>query len=246
VVLIYRGRLEEAEPYMQRGLGLSRDARDLFGIVFARSYLAELALWRGEEHGVLETLRLALQEFDSAAMAPLYVIRGLVGAARAHLVRREFPEAITAFERAIQLAREQEADLDIETAYLADLAAARLGDGDANGALRTAEEALTLARSRGTLLAELDAEIVRARALLAIEERGAAERAGASLAAAEALIETIGAGSRSPLIHVARAELARALDDREARASELREAHRLFTEIGAPIRAAKVVKELEG
>jgi class 3 adenylate cyclase/tetratricopeptide (TPR) repeat protein len=245
-VLIDRGRFEEAEPYIQRVLSLSLDARYLLGIVIARSQLVELALWRGEERGVLETARLALQEVDSVALAPRYPITATVAAARAHLVRREFPEAVTAFERAIQLAREQDADLDVETAYLADLAGARLGGGDASGALQTAEETLTLARSRGTLLAELDAEIVRARALLAIEGRASVERAEASLAVAKALIEKTGAESRLPLIHVARAELARAIDDREARATELREAHRLFTEIGAPIRAAEVAKELKG
>jgi tetratricopeptide (TPR) repeat protein len=245
-VLIHRGRLEEAEAYIQRGLGLSFDARYLLGIVVARSHLVDLALLRGDERGVLETARLVLQEADSAAMAPLYVITALVAVARAHLVRREFPEAITAFQRAIQLAREQDADLDVETSYLADLAKARLGGGDANGALQTAEETLTLARSRGTLLAELDAEIVRARALLAIGECAAVERAEESLGVAKALIEKTGAESRSPLIHVARAELARALDDREARASELRAAHRLFLEIGAPIRAEQVAEELAG
>ena len=41
-----------------------------------------------------------------------------------------------------------------------------------------------------------------------------------------------------------RAELARLSADGAARERELREAHRLFTEIGAPIRAAEVVKEL--
>jgi len=96
------------------------------------------------------------------------------------------------------------------------------------------------------LLAELDAEIVRARALLVIEGRGAVERAESSLAVAKTLIEKTGAESRLPLIHVARAELARAIDDREARATELREAHRLFLEIGAPIRAADVARELAG
>jgi hypothetical protein len=94
-VLIHRGRLEEAEPYIQRGLGLSLDARDLYGIVIVRSHLVELAFWRGEGRGVLETARLALRECDSGAMAPVYVIRALVAAGRAHLVRREFREAIT-------------------------------------------------------------------------------------------------------------------------------------------------------
>jgi hypothetical protein len=40
------------------------------------------------------------------------------------------------------------------------------------------------------------------------------------------------------------AELARLSSDEITRQRELREAHRLFTEIGAPIRAAEVAKEL--
>jgi hypothetical protein len=86
-VLIHRGRLEQAEPYLQRGLGLSLDARYLLGIVVARSCLVDLAFWRGDERGVLETARLALQEVDSAAMAPLYVITALIAVARAYLIR---------------------------------------------------------------------------------------------------------------------------------------------------------------
>jgi hypothetical protein len=40
------------------------------------------------------------------------------------------------------------------------------------------------------------------------------------------------------------AELARLSDDKATRQRELREAHRLFTEMGAPIRAAEVAREL--
>jgi hypothetical protein len=47
-------------------------------------------------------------------------------------------------------------------------------------------------------------------------------------------------------LHVERAELARLVGDEAARERELREAHRLFTEIGAPIRAEQVAKELAG
>jgi hypothetical protein len=53
-----------------------------------------------------------------------------------------------------------------------------------------------------------------------------------------------GAKSYEPFLHVERAELARLTGDEAARERELREAHRLFTEIGAPIRAAEVAKEL--
>jgi hypothetical protein len=48
-----------------------------------------------------------------------------------------------------------------------------------------------------------------------------------------------------PFFHVERAELARLTGDEDTRKHELREAHRLFTEIGAPIRAAEVAKEID-
>ena len=47
-----------------------------------------------------------------------------------------------------------------------------------------------------------------------------------------------------PFVCLERAELARLLGDQTTRQRELREAHRLFTEMGAPIRAAEVAKEL--
>jgi hypothetical protein len=47
-----------------------------------------------------------------------------------------------------------------------------------------------------------------------------------------------------PFVWVERAELARLAHDETARQRELREAHRLFLEIGAPIRAEQVAKEL--
>jgi hypothetical protein len=54
----------------------------------------------------------------------------------------------------------------------------------------------------------------------------------------------MGAKSYEPFLHVERAELARLTSDEAAPERELREAHRLFTEMGAPIRAEEVAREL--
>ena len=53
-----------------------------------------------------------------------------------------------------------------------------------------------------------------------------------------------GAKSYEPFLHVEHAELARLIGDEPSRQRELRDAHRLFIEIGAPIRAEQVAKEL--
>ena len=55
-----------------------------------------------------------------------------------------------------------------------------------------------------------------------------------------------GAKSYEPFLHVECAELARLLGDETARRRELCEAHRLFLEIGAPIRAEQVARNLAG
>jgi hypothetical protein len=61
---------------------------------------------------------------------------------------------------------------------------------------------------------------------------------------AHALVRETGARGFEPHVFVERAALAWLIGDVVAHQRELREAHRLFTEMGAPIRAAEVAKEL--
>ncbi len=58
------------------------------------------------------------------------------------------------------------------------------------------------------------------------------------LAEAGAWLEMSGANSYEPFLHVQRAELGRLIGDEATSRREFREAHRLFTGIGAPIPAA--------
>ena len=75
----------------------------------------------------------------------------------------------------------------------------------------------------------------------------------ASRSAIEAALEEVSRLARQqelnafePFVSLERAELARLAHDETTRQRELREAHRLFLEMGAPIRAAEIAKELEG
>ncbi|MGH8674179.1 MAG: hypothetical protein ACREVG_07710, partial [Burkholderiales bacterium] len=102
------------------------------------------------------------------------------------------------------------------------------------------------ARQHGTMVFEIGALLVRARVLRAADGARAATEIAATLADATALVDTTGARAYLPFIHVERAALARLGGDEVARARELGEAHRLFTEMGAPIRAQQVATELGG
>jgi hypothetical protein len=59
------------------------------------------------------------------------------------------------------------------------------------------------------------------------------------------LVKETGARGFEPHVYLERAKLAHLTGEEATRQRELREAHRLFTEIGAPIRAEQVAKDLE-
>jgi hypothetical protein len=101
-----------------------------------------------------------------------------------------------------------------------------------------------LSRRLGTRMWEFSALLTRMRALREIHGVKATREIEAALAEADAWLEMSGAKSYEPFLHVERAELARLTGDDAVRERELREAHRLFKEIGAPIRAAEVAREL--
>jgi len=123
-----------------------------------------------------------------------------------------------------------------EPAWLADLAQAYLGEGRQDEAERTASEALALAQARGLELHELRAWYALARVVI----RTDAARARDALARAAALVERTHAHAYAPFLSLERAELARLLDDETTYRRELREAHRLFTAMGATGHAERI------
>jgi hypothetical protein len=119
-------------------------------------------------------------------------------------------------------------------------------NGDPTRALKAAEEAVRIVGQRRVRYHEPAAQFALGYVLL--RARGLQSRSGIDAAFEEALRSTreIGAKSWEPWICLERAELARLSGDDITRQQELRDAHRLFLEIGAPIRAAEVAKELAG
>ncbi len=107
-----------------------------------------------------------------------------------------------------------------------------------------ADEALAEARQNGGRLFEMDALLTRARALLCSQGASCAAEVGCTLAEASELIDETGARSREPVVHEVSAELARLIGDEANRERELREAHRLFTEMGATAHAERLAREL--
>jgi hypothetical protein len=149
----------------------------------------------------------------------------------------------TRLKQALAIAKERRLQA-AESRVLAAMAAAHLGLGDRAEALALAEESIAVGRRRGSRSGESSALLTQIRALRETRGFEATKEIEAALAEADAWLEMSGAKSYEPFLHVERAELAGLTGDDAGRQRELREAHRLFLEIGAPIRAA-VARELE-
>ncbi len=151
--------------------------------------------------------------------------------------------ALQAVERVQSIvARSQ---VGIENAVLARLqaSASYLGRGDLASARKEASVALDSIRAREMRLLEFSPTLLLAR--IAITE-SSIEQAEALLGRAQQLADEGRAGELAAPLHVARSRLAESLGDSavEERVHHLREAHRLFTEMGATGHAERVAREL--
>jgi hypothetical protein len=160
-----------------------------------------------------------------------------------NILNRAWHDALEALEQALAIGREGRLQ-GWEGHALARIAAAHLGLGDRAKALAIADQSIAVSRRRGTRFWEFSSLLTRIRALREIRGVDAVREIETAFTEADAWLEMSGAKSYEPFLHVERAELARLIGDEATRQGELREAHRLFTEIGAPIRAAEVAKEL--
>jgi class 3 adenylate cyclase/tetratricopeptide (TPR) repeat protein len=219
----------------------SHQLHPLFASHFHHAFRCEVT---GETAMAMAHAREALKyaERTGNQLARIMVYQSL---GSAHVLNRAWHDALEVLGQALEIARQRRL-LWWEGATLAAIAAAHLGLGDPASALALSEEAIAVCRQRGTRVREFLAQLTRIRALRETRGAQAKPEIEAACSEADAWLEMSGAKSYEPFLHVERAELARLAGDEARRERELREAHRLFTEIGAPIRAGEVAKELAG
>jgi len=243
------GRLDAARPSLERGLRMARESGVPENLGWARGLLTAVAECSGERViGNLGDVRAAARQAMEIA-EELGSTFSRVGAynylGTAQLVYEDWAEAERALGTALELVRSNRTGRENEALLLLRLARARLGRGDAAGARRAAEEAVTLARERGQANHESQARIALARALCASQGGKARAAVEDELDRASALLETTGCRAFAPRIAEARAELARALGDEAGWERELRDAHRLYSEMGATGYAERLAEELQ-
>jgi class 3 adenylate cyclase len=236
------GRLREGGVELDRTLELARSSQKLFPLAFCHNLLSFRCEFVGDAASALAHARAALDYAERAGshQGRVYA-HAFLGIA--NVLNNACHDALELLEQALRIGRERRLG-NFESRVLAAMAAAHLGLGNGMKAQELANESMAVSRRCGTRISEFWALVTRARALRETAGVKAMRDIEAALAEADAWLKMSGAKSYEPFLHVERAELAQLIGDNAVRERELREAHRLFTEIGAPIRAAEVAKEL--
>jgi predicted ATPase/class 3 adenylate cyclase len=237
------GRIDEARELIERGARLAREHDDIETLGWSHMWRVWLGYYEGLGEGQLahaqQALEIAERIGDSFSRTWSWYWLGY-----AQKERGEFEQAVEALERARSLSKERRTAVEAEPYRLAILGEAYAGLGDTARARELVSEGIELAREKGQAAGELLAAVSYARVFLQALGAGARARVEPVIARALELAGSTGAKSFEPMLRVESAELARLVGDEETRQRELREAHRLFTEIGATARAEALAGEL--
>jgi len=240
---IQMGRIADAAAALDRARAASRATGELEVRGWIHSWYVNLAAASGETGSVLEDARQGLEIAEKTG-SPFSRVIAYSHLGRAYALERGFDEAIRAYEKALEIARERRTGLGSEGSIVAGLAEAYLGQGASRRASDAVKEALTIARRRGERAEECYAHVVLARVLLKSDGARARRPVLKALEAANELVRKTGAALYLPFIHRERAELALLTGENEILAGELTESLRLFEEIGATAHAAAVRAQL--
>jgi tetratricopeptide (TPR) repeat protein len=240
---IHLGELEEARKLIEEGRKIAREQGDIEVVGFSHMWSAGLAYFEGAPEAALGHAQQALEVAEriggSFSRAHAWFWLGL-----AERMRGEWRRAIEALERSLALASESRTAVELNSQCLALLGESHLGLGDRERARGLAEGGLESARAQGHRTDEIHANLALARVMLGSAGPAARAEIEAALACALELARDTGGKAFEPFVHVELAELARQGGDEKGHERQLREAHRLFTEIGATGHAERLAGEL--
>jgi adenylate cyclase len=244
LILIAMGRLEGTSRLLRRCEEIARELDEHDVLSWTEFVRSRAAHSRGDGPGAL---RHAGRELEHAERTGSALSLGVAWIAHGNALglRGAWREARQSLERSVETIRASGIGLAFEPEAIASLAEACLELGEEARARVAADEAVQLARDRELRRPECEALLTRARVLAHFDGVAGRPAIEEALARSAQLLEETGARLHEPQLHLARAELADLLGDTAARARHLREAHRLYTEMGASGHAERLARELE-
>ena len=240
MALVEMGRLEEAASELD--CASSHPDEQPTPFIWAQAWHVVRAYRCGDRSGALthahRTVERAEGVGDTVTKVLAQVVLGI-----ALVANEEWDAAEEAERHALAMARKSGVGFGVTAWAICFLAEVVLGRNDNRAALVMADEALLEARQNGGRLFEMDALLVRARALLRSAEPNGAAEAQRTLAEVRALIDETGAHSRGPVVQEIAAEIARAHGDTLTSEQLLRQAEEGYQKIGALGHAQRLVTQ---
>lgn len=228
VILAEQGRLDEADPEIERGIVLSREHGDIENLGWAHASMALVEYIRGLPKDGLAHGReaIAIAERIGSVFSRVTARNWL---ALAYLTREQWPEAIGALTDSLTTIRRTHTAVQYTAYCHAALAEAHLGAGEIDDALRLADEGATVATRQKVVMQEAWCRLMHGRALAAAGRGADAER---ELLHARELAEPEGLWV-IPHVHAALFDVAIAHEDEERAERELAVARAAFLGQGA-------------
>jgi class 3 adenylate cyclase/tetratricopeptide (TPR) repeat protein len=241
--LIELGRLDEARELIRRGATIAREHDDIETVGWCHM----LSVWHSYYSGnpdimpghAQQALEIAERIGDSFSRAWSWYLLGV-----ALKERGELAEAVDAIERSQTLSRDRRTAAEVEPMRLAMLGECYQGLGHPERGRGLVESGLELARGRGYPSGEAHACVSLARVLRASRGGSAVAEIEATLDRGLEVVRSVGPRVIEPLLRVELASLAGEVGDEERRQRELREAHRMFIDVGAAGWADRVAADL--
>ncbi len=243
MIIAESGRLAEATREIERIRRVALEARDVTYVCIADFCRGRLAIYRGVPSEALAHARAALETAERLD-APGFRASARLFIGAAHLLEGSYDEAIAAIREAKTIATPEMIGPNQYLMVLARLAEACLGKGDWQRALELSAEAVTRAEG-GRRLGSVEAHHARARVLIATSAERDADEIVRLLDGAAEIADRCGGKVYEPAIRESRAALARAIGRPEEAERELREALRLYAEMGASGHAERLSRELD-
>jgi class 3 adenylate cyclase/tetratricopeptide (TPR) repeat protein len=237
------GRLDEAGEAIRQGIDLAREHGDSDLLSWGLTFRVLHDEWSGETATTLASARQSVEVAERIG-ASFVLSMALAYLGDALRLEQRYPEALEAYEEALDLMRARRVGLMWEPRVVSGQAEACSALGEHEKAIAQARSALEESMRGGNPLAEGFARLALARVLLAAGNPGFHDEVEGVVERAEALCEKTGMRVHLPALLEVRAASAERRDNPQEARRQLREAHHLYIEMGATGHAERLAREL--
>ena len=238
------GRLDEAHEAIRQGIELAREHESLFDLSLGLALRVIYGEWSGDTDTTLADARECL-EIAERHGAGYFVMLALSSLGDAFRLERRYLEALEAYQRTLDLIRAKLVGVQWRPHVLSAQALAHSALEEHAKAIAHARSALEESVTGGNQRGEDFALLTLARVLLATGDTGLHDEVERTVERAEALCAKTGMRVHRPCLLEVRAALAEARGSSEQARQGLREAHHLYTEMGARGHAGRLARELD-